>query len=73
MPLTMENESSQTRATGATIEVRQATPDDQAAIYAFIQTAYAGRSEYKIPARWAWAYVNNPFKKTDCPADLDRG
>jgi GNAT superfamily N-acetyltransferase len=61
----MENESRQTRAAGTTIEVRQAVPDDRAAIYTFIQTAYAGRSEYKIPARWAWAYVDNPFKETE--------
>jgi GNAT superfamily N-acetyltransferase len=47
------------------IEVRQATLDDKPAIFEFIKKAYAGRSDYKIPKRWAWAYINNPFKETD--------
>jgi GNAT superfamily N-acetyltransferase len=43
------------------ITVRQATPADQDAIFEFIRHAYAGRWQYKIPERWDWIYVNNPY------------
>ncbi len=64
VPPMMSTKNNRGREAGLMIDVRQATPADQAAIYEFIQTAYAGRSEYKIPERWAWAYLNNPFKET---------
>lgn len=43
------------------IQVRQATWEDKAALFRFIRRAYQGRWEYKIPERWQWAYVDNPF------------
>ncbi len=43
------------------VDVRQATPADQEALFAFIRQAYEGRWQYKIPDRWAWLYVDNPF------------
>lgn len=41
--------------------IRQATLDDRAAIHEFIRTAYADRAQYKIPERWQWQFVDNPF------------
>jgi GNAT superfamily N-acetyltransferase len=49
------------------IEVRQATMDDRPAIASFLPRAYAGRWEYKYPARWEWAYVDNPFLEEGRP------
>ena len=50
------------------ITVRQATPADRPAIFDFIRQAYAGRWEYKIPERWEWEYVDNPYlEKGDLP------
>ena len=46
------------------ITVRQATHADRTEIFAFIRKAYPGRWEYKIPDRWEWEYVNNPFLET---------
>jgi GNAT superfamily N-acetyltransferase len=50
------------------ITVRQATLADRPAIFDFIRQAYAGRWEYKIPKRWEWEYVDNPFlEKEELP------
>jgi GNAT superfamily N-acetyltransferase len=43
------------------ILVRRATPEDRTAIFDFIRQAYAGRWQYKIPERWQWAYLENPY------------
>jgi hypothetical protein len=45
------------------IIVRRATLDDKPAIFEFIKIAYQGRWQYKIPERWQWEYVDNPFLK----------
>ncbi len=44
-----------------TVTVRRAELADQEAVFAFIRQAYEGRWQYKIPERWAWLYLNNPF------------
>ncbi len=49
------------------ITVRQATLADQAEIFAFIRQAYPGRWEFKIPDRWIWEYVDNPFLEAGDP------
>ena len=41
--------------------VRQATLDDQQAIFAFLHLAYPDRVQYKIPDRWNWQFRNSPF------------
>jgi hypothetical protein len=41
--------------------VRRATLDDRPSVFAFIKQAYQGRWEFKIPHRWHWEFVNNPF------------
>lgn len=41
--------------------VKRATLDDKPAIYKFIQIAYENRWQYKIPERWQWEFVENPF------------
>lgn len=43
------------------ITVRRAKVEDKPAIFNFIQNAYTGRWQYKIPDRWNWQYVENPF------------
>lgn len=44
------------------IAVRQATPDDEAALQRFYRQAYGEeRSQYKYPLRWNWLYRENPF------------
>jgi GNAT superfamily N-acetyltransferase len=43
------------------IVVRRATPEDKEAIFKFIQVAYQDRWQYKIPERWQWEFVENPF------------
>lgn len=43
------------------VEVRRATLADKEALFAFIRQAYEGRWQYKIPARWEWLYVDNPY------------
>jgi len=46
-------------------QVRRATLADKSAIFTFIKKAYQGRWEHKIPERWNWEYVNNPFLEND--------
>ena len=43
------------------IQVRRATLEDKPALFKFIQAAYQNRWQYKIPERWQWEYVDNPF------------
>jgi len=43
------------------ITVRRATLADREAISGFVRLAYPDRWQYKIPERWQWAYVDNPF------------
>lgn len=43
------------------VTVRRATLQDREAIFRFIQQAYESRWQYKIPDRWQWEYVDNPF------------
>jgi hypothetical protein len=43
------------------IIVRRATLEDRPAIFKFIQTVYDDRWQYKIPERWQWEFVENPF------------
>lgn len=43
------------------ISIRQAVAEDREAIFDFIRTAYAGREQYKIPYRWYWQFVDNPY------------
>lgn len=45
------------------VTIRQATLADREAIFNFIKQAYPGRWQYKIPERWEWLYVNNPYLK----------
>ncbi len=45
--------------------VRRATQADREAIFQFIQKAYPSRWQYKIPERWQWEYVDNPFLEGD--------
>lgn len=47
--------------------IRQATYADKPAIFEFLETAYAGRSEFKFPHRWEWAYETNPYLPGDAP------
>ncbi len=47
------------------ITVRRATLDDKLAIFKFIQIAYKDRWQYKIPERWQWEFVDNPFLEGD--------
>ncbi|HUF39787.1 MAG TPA: GNAT family N-acetyltransferase [Anaerolineales bacterium] len=47
--------------------VRQAAYADKPAIFEFLDSAYAGRSEFKYPHRWEWAYERNPFLDGDAP------
>lgn len=50
------------------ITIRRATLDDRPEIFKFIQRAYEGFWEYRIPDRWEWEYVNNPcLGKVDLP------
>lgn len=49
------------------MEIRRANPTDKPAIFEFLKTAYAGRSEFKFPHRWAWAFENNPYLTGDLP------
>jgi len=44
--------------------IRRATIDDKDAIFEFIITAY-DNPEDKIPNRWHWQFVDNPFVKKD--------
>ncbi len=44
--------------------IRRATIDDKDAIFEFISTAY-DNPEDKIPNRWHWQFVDNPFVKKD--------
>jgi GNAT superfamily N-acetyltransferase len=43
------------------ITVRRATLLDKDAIFEFSKLAYKGRWQYKVPERWQWEYVDNPF------------
>ena len=43
------------------VNVRRATIEDQNAIFEFIKMAYVGRWQYKIPERWQWEFIDNPF------------
>ncbi|RPI30379.1 MAG: hypothetical protein EHM70_14035 [Chloroflexota bacterium] len=43
------------------ITVRQATLVDRPAIFTFIRSVYENRWQYKIPERWEWEFVNNPY------------
>jgi ribosomal protein S18 acetylase RimI-like enzyme len=43
------------------VRVRRATLEDRPAIFAFIKKAYEGRWQFKIPERWQWEFVANPF------------
>lgn len=47
------------------IDVRQATLSDREAIFDFIAAAYQGREEFKIPHRWQWQFVDNPFRNAE--------
>ena len=47
--------------------IRRATYADKPAIFEFLAAAYPGRSEFKFPHRWEWAYENNPFLTGDAP------
>ena len=50
------------------ITIRRATFLDKPEIYEFIQQAYEGRWQFKIPERWEWEYIHNPFiGKIDLP------
>jgi GNAT superfamily N-acetyltransferase len=49
------------------VTVRRATLEDKERVFAFVRKAYAGRWQYKIPERWQWEYVNNPYLES---ADL---
>ncbi len=44
------------------IIIRQAELSDRAAVARFYMKAYPGRSQYKVPERWDWAFVQNPFR-----------
>jgi hypothetical protein len=35
--------------------------EDRDAVFDFIRQAYPSRWQYKIPERWEWAYVENPY------------
>jgi len=43
------------------VNVRRACKQDEEAIFRFIKQAYKGRWQYKIPYRWQWEFVENPF------------
>ncbi len=43
------------------IVVRRATLEDKEAIFKFIRVAYKDRWQYKVPERWQWEFVDNPF------------
>jgi hypothetical protein len=49
--------------------IRQATTDDQEAIWRFLDDAYGtgskGRARFKYPDRWIWQFLDNPFVKKD--------
>jgi len=50
--------------------IRQASIDDKKAIWDFITVAYEKTAQYKIPDRWNWEYLKNPFvdnSKTELP------
>jgi GNAT superfamily N-acetyltransferase len=47
------------------ITIRRATLADKDAIFRFIQQVHADRWQYKIPERWQWEFVDNPFLKDD--------
>jgi GNAT superfamily N-acetyltransferase len=47
------------------ITIRRATLGDKDAIFRFIQQVHADRWQYKIPERWQWEFVDNPFLKDD--------
>ena len=49
------------------MEIRRATYEDKAAIFEFLEIAYAGRAEFKYPQRWEWAYEHNPYLPSDGP------
>ncbi len=49
------------------ITVRQAAFADKPAIFELLRTAYRGRSQYKFPARWEWAFEHNPFCLPNAP------
>ena len=49
------------------MNIRRATYADKPAIFEFLKSAYAGRSEFKFPHRWEWAFENNPFLVGDQP------
>ena len=49
------------------MQIRKATYTDKPAIFEFLARAYAGRSEFKFPERWEWAYEHNPFLAGDAP------
>jgi GNAT superfamily N-acetyltransferase len=46
----------------AEIVIRQATLADREAIFAFIRQAYAHKIDLRIPDRWEWEFVHNPFR-----------
>jgi GNAT superfamily N-acetyltransferase len=43
------------------IIIRRATIADKQAIFDFIKEAYSDRWESKIPYRWEWLFIENPF------------
>lgn len=47
------------------ITVRRAVPEDREAVFAFSKLAYPDRWQYKVPERWQWEYVDNPFLPDD--------
>lgn len=47
------------------ITVRRATLEDKEAVFAFSKLAYPSRWQFKVPERWQWEYVDNPFLPDD--------
>jgi GNAT superfamily N-acetyltransferase len=49
------------------VTVRQASYADKPAIFEFLEKAYPGRSQFKFPERWEWAFQDNPYLAGDVP------
>ena len=43
------------------VTIRRAALADRVALFEFIEQAYSGRWQYKIPERWEWEFLHNPF------------